>query len=479
MLLLLLGCPTPDAPDSPAETDPVVVDDTDVATLGTTLGESGLCAATGVNAAPMPASSGGGGTSPFGTGMQTVTLGALDDPSVVVAAPAPSTVDTTLDLDAETYEIYVPPDYDGSEPYGLLVHIDASNNGGVRGPWTDILDSQKVIWIGGKQVGNSINVDIRMGKSVLGAWRMMELFNIDTTRVYGTGTSGGGRTGTMMTMLHPSLFAGGMPVCGTAWHHEVEQAYETQEPDSHYEYWGASFFPDVGGQPFADWYASFDHRFALLTSYDDFREGDIQNIYHFGMSADGVPVRLLEGPGGHCSTDGTQARDGLAWLDSPGFQLDTDDVVSGPGITLARNRTAWVTPAGLVARATVTEGGLGLWPYTAGTEVASLPSLGLRAQVEGDTLTLTLDEQTLLSATLDDVSEPIEVELHLWEFELQLRTNAHLVDPLFDQGKVLDDNRVFQLKNPPTEGWDEGAVVGVLGDYTAFAVEDATGFTCD
>ena len=478
MLLLLLGCTAPDPNPDTSLPDDVVDDSGERVDLNTlSFGEADFCQG-GTTAWPEPSSNGVSGASPFGTGRQNGSLGAIEDPDAIVVSAQPGAVDRSLDLDTEEYELYIPPNYDGSEPYGLLVHIDAGNGGDVRNSWIEVLDEQKVIWVGPRQAGNSVNVDIRIGKGLLGAHRALELFNIDTNRVYGTGTSGGGRSGTMMTLLHPQLFTGAMPVCGSAWYREVEQAYETQEPDSHYEFWDAWFFPDVEGQPYGEWLAPFDQRFALLTSYDDFREGDLQNIYHHGMRPDGYSARLIEGEGGHCATDATQARDGLAWLDSPGFEVDVSDALVGDGVLLARQRTQWNSGAGTVVNATLTEGSVGLWPYAADTQVADLGGQGLQVTWTEETLTLSLDDAVLFTSALD-VGGPVDVELTWWAHELQLRTNAHFVDPQHETGKVFDDQRVFQLKGLEVEAWPDGAVVGLLGDGALMGVEDDSGYRCE
>ena len=405
LLLLLLGCPAGPAPDDDDVTqndDDATVDDDDavgdddaddddatpITTYGSTLAEAGLCPAEATLDPPAPGPfTAATGASPFGTGTQNdVILGALEDPSALVQAPQSGSVSYTFDLDVETFDLYVPPAYDGSEPYGLLVHIDAGDNGGVRGSWTEVLDEQKLIWVGGDGIGNAHNVDLRMGKATMGGYRALELFHVDRARVFATGTSGGARSAHVASFLHPDLYKAAVPVCGAGWFHAVEQAYETQDPDAHYEFWGDWFYPDVGSQDFGAWLAGFSPRQALLTSFDDFREGDIRNIYHHGAAPDGFAVRLLERGGGHCDTDASHARDGLAWVQSPDFAVVGDGLTDGdlgtstgpghglvdggapelerasesaaglllhatadqPGLVLARDRVAWNDPAGAV-----------------------------------------------------------------------------------------------------------------------------------
>ena len=467
MVLLLLACETQEPGFGTQEEDLTVrVDQLD------------LCGAGSPSQALEPTSNGVVGASPFGTGSLTVELGDLDDGSVVVPTPRVGAVDYDLDLGQERFFLHVPPEYDGTEPYGLLVHIDAGDGGAVRPDWIPLLADQRLIWVGPEGVGNNQDARRRIGLAALGAWRARELFNVDTRRVYMTGTSGGGRAGTMAALLHPGLFTGAMPVCGSAWLRPVEQAYETQEPDGHYEFWGEEYFPDVGDQPYADWYLGHGQRVALLTSYDDFREGDLQNIYHHGMAPDGVPVRLLEGEGGHCQTGPEAPRDALAWLDQPGWSLDEGFVGIGD-LTLGRNRVQWDSPFGLRARGTVEgDGRLALVPWQPLVEVGALLSgPGLVVELRENTMRVLLDGEELLAAELDGV--PSQVEVQWWTEELQIRTDRHFVDAQTSQGRVLDDRRVFQLRAPKAEGWDAGGLLVLEGDWSSSEVLDGTGLVCE
>ena len=50
-----------------------------------------------------------------------------------------------------------------------------------------------------------------------------------------------------------------------------------------------------------------------MTSFGDFREGDIMNIYHNGMVPHDIKARFLEIEGNHCSTRGAHFRDAISF----------------------------------------------------------------------------------------------------------------------------------------------------------------------
>src|SRR5215475_5955235 len=60
-----------------------------------------------------------------------------------------------VDLEAESFQVYVPQDFKSGEPFGLFVWISSGPMGGipVKG-WLDVLDKHRLIWIGANKSGN-------------------------------------------------------------------------------------------------------------------------------------------------------------------------------------------------------------------------------------------------------------------------------------------------------------------------------------
>ncbi|MDG1482872.1 MAG: prolyl oligopeptidase family serine peptidase [Myxococcota bacterium] len=537
MLFLLLACtdtatPLPSSADTADAADSIdsgnttdTTDTTDENVSGLSLQESGVCGIGGQQEPEPGDPNGVSAPSPFGTGsLSSVLLGSIVDSSAIVQSPASGVVDYSMDLESETFDLYIPPDYDGSEPYGLLVYISASNNGRIPSEWMAALDAHRLIWIGGEGIGNDTGVDERMGLSVIGAYRALEQFNIDRSRVYATGQSGGGRSASVMAWHHPALFPAAMPLCGSAYFRAVDQDYETQEPDSYYEYWGASYYPDVDGEPFAAWASAANQRFALLTSFDDFREGDIMNIVHNGLEPDGFSSRLLEGAGGHCATSTTQASDALAFLDHPLFSVIDDDFsdgillttadggsgfldasstgtaaesdglqLSGEALAVGRDRIHLDDDGGAILRLTVAPESLdagtvsvGLWAYDGEVLIDTLAGLGMAAH-PGVVVTLSQDagaavitltasgiageQVTLMSSTLSDWdgTSALSMKLQVWSAEIQLDIGAHVAEVLTATTgvRLLDDARTIRARldelpaSFTTDDWADGALLAL------------------
>jgi len=370
---------------------------------------------------------------------------------------------------------------------GLVTYINSGNGGGMPpSGWAERLDAHQLIWVAGDAIGNSVAVSVRIGKAILAVYRMAELFNIDLARIYASGNSGGARCAQMMAFLHPNTFPAAFPKCGSAFIREVEQAYETHEPDSHYEFWDEEYFPDVNGEDYATYLLSFRPRYALMTSYDDFREGDLMNIYHHGMEADGFESRFLDVAGAHCATDGQHVDDAIHFLEHPLFTVLEDEFDDGDArhndgtgdgflsigtgtaqeqngelqltaqggqtaAVVSRNRLHWYDPKGLIVRLRLSVGEqaqgvyLGLWSqppealldpeangFIAGLEPAPGPGLMLRVDTGGESATVALrvfgqeagPPELLFEAPFDDWEPSAEpLPLKLQLWDQELQVN--------------------------------------------------------
>ena len=252
-----------------------------------------------------------------------VTLGELND-SQVVNELYTNWINYDIDLTTELYDIHIPQGYDESESFGLIIWINSNNGGKPKDVWRPVLEDYKLIWIGGQEVGNGEWVSNRLGRSLLATYKGLELFNIDTNRIYLSGTSGGMRSATALQFGHPELYKGVAGRVGSAFPEYLPQVYETRNPNSHYE---TAYFSGTGvnNSEFRDQPKDLGRRFAVITSYGDFREGDIFNIYHFGFERYGFKNRVIDQPGSHSrSWTEHSFMDAISYLDHP-LDLHTFD----------------------------------------------------------------------------------------------------------------------------------------------------------
>lgn len=119
------------------------------------------------------------------------------------------------DIKNESYEVYVPKNYDYKKPFGLLVWISASQNGGVPSEYISLMDEYNLIWIGANQSGNDEDVyRLRIPLALDAVFNMRRHYNINTDRIYISGISGGGRVSSSTAFHHSDVYAGGIFVLG-------------------------------------------------------------------------------------------------------------------------------------------------------------------------------------------------------------------------------------------------------------------------
>jgi hypothetical protein len=215
-----------------------------------------------------------------------------------------------LDPANERFFIHIPADYAGDEPYGLIVFTDADETvTQVPSGWAGILDSRHFLFVAAENSGNEQDTNRRLGLAVLGALEMIKRYRVDAARVYAAGFSGGARMSGLLGFYQPEIFRGTIQNCGADFYKRVRTVY-------------ASSWLSTTGQP----YGVFDGdaqeiararqvRFVLITGSNDFRRGNILDIYHGGFSREQFQAKLFDVPGmGHDTCDGATLAAALDFL---------------------------------------------------------------------------------------------------------------------------------------------------------------------
>lgn len=210
------------------------------------------------------------------------------------AGPVPAA--HAYDLAKEPYDVYVPKDYDGSVAYGLIAYVNAGKGGG-HGQYAGVLDKHRLIWIGGTQIGNDRDVPSRIGLTIDAVHNLRQRYRIDPDRIYVSGTSGGGRTASMMGITYADVFTGGAVYligCNNPiWPQDKEDADRVR-----------ALAPG--------------HRFAFMTGSDDFNKPGTQKV-HAAYQAERLPhLKYFEASGvGHANPPPALFDEAIAFLDAP------------------------------------------------------------------------------------------------------------------------------------------------------------------
>lgn len=216
-----------------------------------------------------------------------------------------------LDPPSERFFVHIPADYTGETPYGLIVFTDADETvTEVPSGWTGVLDSRHFLFVAAENSGNNQDKNRRLGLAVLGALEMIKRYRIDPARVYAAGYSGGARMAGLLGFYQPEIFRGTLQNCGADFYKPVPTV-------------AASSWLSTSGQPYGVFDATTEEiararrvRFVLITGSNDFRRGNVLDIYHGGFVHERFQATLFDVAGmGHDTCDGATLAAALDFLE--------------------------------------------------------------------------------------------------------------------------------------------------------------------
>lgn len=220
-------------------------------------------------------------------------------------------VNYSLNPQSEKFYVWTPADFSKNQSYGLIVYIPPINVCNMPQGWSDVLTKRKFLFVAPQNAGNSVLNPRRSGLAVMAALEMMHEYKIDSRRVYTAGLSGGARLAASCAFWQHDIFSGTIQSCGSNYYRPVLPKYATN-------------LRDTNGHPYnvADGTSTEDAsaarsavKFCLITGADDFRRGNILDIYNNGFIADGFRAKLIDVPGmGHQDCRGQELEQALDFL---------------------------------------------------------------------------------------------------------------------------------------------------------------------
>ena len=277
--------------------------------------------------------------SPIGIGLKNdITLGALQNSSVVNRS-WPQVVNYDLDLNSWRYDVFVPENYDGTKPYGVMVYITSDSTTGVV--LQNAPRNKNLIWIAPRYVGNNANSTNRYGAGLLAIYRAKELFNIDRRRVYSSGKSGGARTASALAFYHSEVFRGTAPSAGFALP-RLDEVTPDYIPNTSGQ---SDAFFDYSDQPFL-YYYFFDRprhdavhtagktnklRSYIMGRHGDYREDYFVEAFHCAYEPQGQICFLYNGPGGHWDPSDAEMEEAIDYLDRDDVFPVNSNITAGAG----------------------------------------------------------------------------------------------------------------------------------------------------
>jgi predicted esterase len=113
----------------------------------------------------------------------------------------------------QSYELFVPPNYDPKQSYPVVLFISPGNGPAGWSNWEAVCKKHGVLFASPYEAGNNVQGKkrIRIVLDVLDELR--RTYNIDPDRTYISGFSGGGRIACGIAFGLPEYFGGVIPVC--------------------------------------------------------------------------------------------------------------------------------------------------------------------------------------------------------------------------------------------------------------------------
>ncbi|MBC7998261.1 MAG: hypothetical protein IAF58_09975 [Leptolyngbya sp.] len=220
------------------------------------------------------------------------------------------TISYNLNGANERFLVYVPDNYSNTGQFGLIVFnspIDTIR--GVPDGWEDVLHSQKFLLVAPENAGNGQSTERRAGLGVLAAKAMIAKYNIDKSRIYAAGLSGGARIASILGFCQGDIFRGTIQSCGTNFIKPIVWRLANPESASDKQYGQAR----ATAQEID--YAKRYVRFALITGSNDFRYNYIRDIYNNGFVPERFQCKLFDIPNmQHINCDGDALRQALEFL---------------------------------------------------------------------------------------------------------------------------------------------------------------------
>jgi len=198
----------------------------------------------------------------------------------------------------DTYRLHVPPSYDGTKPFGLLLYVNSGDPGHIPPQWLPLLDEMKLIAVAAENVGNPHPMMRRVQCSMDALANVEKEYRIDPARRVVTGISGGGHMAMLTAAMYPDYFIGA-----------ISHAAQSYLPDAR----GFGHFP---GLELSDFKSKERKKLKWMVISGD-KDQNYQTIIQTSKEWDAANLtyRFLDVPGmGHVPAAAAPMKEALVWI---------------------------------------------------------------------------------------------------------------------------------------------------------------------
>lgn len=215
---------------------------------------------------------------------------------------------------AESFDLYLPKDFDPRQACGLIVYVSPADNPDIPERYAELWDQHRLIVIGAYRSGNNEKVERRAGLAVSAQLALKGHYAIDPKRVFASGMSGGGRMSTRLGLMAPQYFKGVLAHCGADFYKDYHVTQKTAQGKREWQgrYWPA-FSGNQHATPASVVQSRSETRFVLLSGPNDTARN--HEDWEAALKADGFKVLLVMEPGlGHAFCNLESYRRGLEFV---------------------------------------------------------------------------------------------------------------------------------------------------------------------
>lgn len=113
-----------------------------------------------------------------------------------------------------TWEVYVPENYDATNPPGIMVLAGAPQNVHQPAGWYSVMRDKNLIWVAARKSGNAASIHQRELLALMSVPLIEKHYKTNPERVYITGE---GRIASVAAMDNPEIFKGAILSGGLIW----------------------------------------------------------------------------------------------------------------------------------------------------------------------------------------------------------------------------------------------------------------------
>lgn len=141
-------------------------------------------------------------------------------PSQVLGSDAATYSSYIGENETLSWEIYVPEDYNPSNPAGIMVYAGAPND--VRPPvsWLSVMKDKNLIWVAARKSDNGSSIHQKKMLAMMSVPLIQREYSINMDRVYITGE---GRTASRTALEYPEIFDGAIFIGNKLWEDNAEE----------------------------------------------------------------------------------------------------------------------------------------------------------------------------------------------------------------------------------------------------------------